>query len=218
MNYAVITGDIVGSAKLSTQERARLLHVLKEILNSVPTPDKQKEAIPFEIYRGDSFQGIISTPEKALFFSLIIRAGLRSLSASTHLAQLWDARIAIGIGKIESRMAHITESDGEAFQLSGRTLDGMKNNKERLKIISSNDAFNDEMEVSTRLCDTLIQQWTRPQSEAIYPFLLHNKTQEETGRIIGVSQRVVSKRLDAANMDAILPFIKRFENLTKQLP
>ncbi len=127
---SVITGDIVQSSLLNQEERKMVLFELKELFKSW----NKLFPIEFTIYRGDSFQAVLKNPAKSLLVSLLIRAKLRSLSTQNSLAKIWDARISIGIGEIDFEAEKIIESDGEAFQLSGRNLDEMKRKDERIRL------------------------------------------------------------------------------------
>lgn len=68
--FSVITGDITSSSKT---DRALLLKDLKEILAQIASY-QQNEGIEsnFDLYRGDSFQGIIAKPEEALKYALLL--------------------------------------------------------------------------------------------------------------------------------------------------
>ena len=64
--HAVITGDIVGSSKLQVNQRSHLLSVLKSSFQLIGDILPNEILAPFEIHRGDSFQGVLSKPEVAL--------------------------------------------------------------------------------------------------------------------------------------------------------
>ena len=105
---AVITGDLVKSGRIKDGDIEVVINSLKVTFDEI-----SKELLDgsgnFEIFRGDSFQGLIQKPELALLIAIIIRARLRtyepSLSLSgkkntkTILSAYSDARVAIGIGK-----------------------------------------------------------------------------------------------------------------------
>ncbi|MGE5409759.1 MAG: hypothetical protein ACM3MI_02275, partial [Clostridiales bacterium] len=74
--FAVITGDIVKSRKIAPKDIDSVISSLKEVFGLINDKLLNKEGA-FEIFRGDSFQGIVPYPEKALLVSLIIRAHLR---------------------------------------------------------------------------------------------------------------------------------------------
>ena len=70
---AVITGDVVRSTVI--KDRARLAKVMKEAMEAADTSGFGVIR-PFEIYRGDSFQGVVEVKD-AMRVALILRARLR---------------------------------------------------------------------------------------------------------------------------------------------
>jgi len=69
----VLTGDLVGYSRFKTRDRQEVLLHLKDSFKKIP-PDIS--ASKFWVFRGDSFQGILSRPEEALKAALIIRSSL----------------------------------------------------------------------------------------------------------------------------------------------
>lgn len=213
--YAVITGDIIKSSNIKENERSHLLDELKSSLHKINERLIREDKPPAEIYRGDSFQIVLRQPEQALLIGLILRAKLRSITASEkkETVNYWDARISIGVGGIHYQADKIVESDGEAFQLSGRGLDEMRK-KQSLSIGTIWPEVNEELEVACALAETIINRWTVSQAKVIYPYLLENKTQQELAQEFDITQGAVSQRLtEAGNMDAIKLFIQRYEKL-----
>lgn len=202
----VITGDIVSS---STTDRKRLLKGLQEILHSIEQFQKDLK-IPFELYRGDSFQGLIPEPEETLKYSLLIRVNLKKNKGNES-----DARIAIGIGTVSFMSTTAAESDGEAFRNSGPVLDFMKDEDVRLRAKTPWEHVNHELDVSLFLADALINRWTVPQVEVIAESLL-GKKQVDIAEKLGISQSAVNQRLKAANWEAINKLIIRFNTLIKE--
>lgn len=203
--YAVLTGDITSSSKTN---RTILLRDLKEILKNVASHQKEEGVkSSFELYRGDSFQGVIAKPEDALKYALLIRTHLKQVNTITDR----DARIAIGVGTINFPSKAIAEADGEAFRNSGPLLDTMKNGP-RLKVLTPWKAVNEEMEVSLILADTIIRRWTETQAEVIAEILKEN-TQMEIASKLGISQSAVNQRLKAAHWEAVEKLLARFHTL-----
>lgn len=200
----VITGDIVSS---SEKDRKILLQDLKEILVEI---DKlqPKKTLPFELYRGDSFQGLIVEPEKALKYSLLIRANLKKKSNGGNT----DARIAIGVGTVNFMATTAAESDGEAFRNSGPILDTMKDENVRLRVKTPWEEINQELDVSLFLADALIHRWTTAQVEVIAESLM-GKKQTEIAEKLKISQSAVNQRLKAGNWEAINKLMVRFNTL-----
>ncbi len=201
---AIITGDIVNSREI--EDKDLFLSYLKLIFSQIESKISFKK--PFEIYRGDSFQAMVENPKDAVLVAILLRTGLRSLNVNQKqkelpLEQLKDARISIGIGKMNFIDKSITSSDGEAFVLSGEGLDSMKKSDERLKIVVKNDELLDIFNVTTTLATTIINKWSNYAAETMYRHLLYNETQKEMAKALNISQPAVHKRKAAANADAI---------------
>jgi predicted DNA-binding protein YlxM (UPF0122 family) len=213
--FAVITGDIIKSSKIREEERSHLLNELKTSFEKINERFIKAAIPPFEIYRGDSFQIVLQEPQQALLIGFIIRAKLRSITTSEkkEVINYWDARISIGIGSIAYQGEKIVESDGEAFQLSGRGLDEMKK-RNSLGIRTRWPAINEEFEVACALSETIVDRWTVSQAKVIYSYLLENKTQQELAEEFDITQGAISQRITTAgNIDAIKLFIQRYEKL-----
>lgn len=214
-NYAVITGDIIGSSMIGAG-RKRLLFSLKKTFKEIMHEFPEVNEEPFEIFRGDSFQSVIKCPEKALLISILIRARLRSLTLSESakfIENKLDARIAIGVGKIDFKADKVIESDGEAFNFSGKLLDEIAKSEQNLKIKTPWQDTNGELEAECYFIDTIINKWTMEQAEAAYLKLLKNETQQVMAKKLKISQPAVRKRIISANLKSVEIFIKRFENL-----
>ncbi|MGK7393892.1 MAG: SatD family protein [Candidatus Cyclobacteriaceae bacterium M3_2C_046] len=212
---SVITGDLVHSSHLSHQERARAFDILKNTFTKIEREYGQAgNKTAFAIFRGDSFQGLIEQPSLALKITLLIRSKLRA-AIQDESTQLWDARIAIGLGPVEYPSQNILESDGTAFRNSGPFLDQLKKDQ-RLIITTPDESYNKELKTSTVLANALINQWTYQQSEIIYEILGH-KNQTEIARDYAISQSAVNQRLKSANWDAIEVFMERYSEIAHRL-
>lgn len=215
--YAVITGDIVDSSRFTGEERRQLLVYLKNAL-AVPAQVLGSEvmAFPFDIHRGDGFQGVLQQPAEALKAAIIVRAALRG-SIKTTLSNTIDARIAIGIGSI-ALIPDKTggEGDGEAYRNSGLQLDLMMQNNRLLFVKTPNEDINKELNVACALLDTIVTRWSAEQALAIIEFL-KGKTQQEMAEVFEISQPAIGKRLLAANLYALELALNRFNELMQRI-
>ena len=220
--YAVLTGDLIGSSRFRIQQREEVLSNLKDSFQEI-SPEIIES--PFVVFRGDSFQGVLTRPEEALKAALIIRASLLSKfkGKRTHL----DARIAIGIGTIDYLPRdQVGEGDGEAFRNSGPELDKMKKGEQNIIVRTPWAEINEELRTECALLDALIQRWTKEQAEAtLYQignkiFLdsklfiqgepQEGKTQEVIAKILSISQPALSQRLKTGGYWAVQAFLERF--------
>lgn len=213
--YAVLTGDLIGSSKFKIKEREEVLSILKDSFMKVAIKARGSKLIarPFRIYRGDSFQGVLSMPDEALTSALIIRADL--LSKSKEKKSRLDARIAIGLGTIDYLPKdQVGEGDGEAFRNSGMELDRMKKGEQNLIVKTPWHEINEELRTECALLDALIQRWTREQAEAIL-YQIKGSTQEEIAKILNISQPAVFQRLKTGGYWAIQTVLKRFKTIVQ---
>lgn len=213
--YAVITGDIAKSSRFEGEARQNLLNVLKAAFAEMEVIlGKDIIAFPFEVFRGDSFQGVLIQPEKALTAAVIIRAFIRS-SYKTTLQNAVDARIAIGIGTISHLPDKNTgEGDGEAFRNSGPELDKLSKHKQMMTIKTPWDEVNNELVVECSMLDVIISHWTPQQADVIIEYL-KGKTQEEMAEKFNISQPAVKKRMASANSYQLDLMIDRFNSFFK---
>lgn len=211
--YAVITGDIIDSTKLNLVERKKLLKNLDVFFNSFAsaTDNELRLAIPFELFRGDSFQGLLTAPEEALRVCILLRAYLKS---HFYSGQNLDARIAIGIGTISLRASTLSASDGEAFRHSGRLLDGLKRKSQKIGLHSPWKAVNDEINMGLILLEGIMVKWTSLQADVIYLKLL-GFTEVRIAATLNVAQSAVNQRSGAASWGAVETFVKHFRELIK---
>jgi len=207
--YAVLTGDLVGYSRYNPKDRKEVLLHLKDSFKKLP-PDIT--ASKFWVFRGDSFQGILSRPEEALKAALIIRSYL--VSRYKGKKSRLDARIAIGIGTVDYLPRRVGEGDGEAFRNSGMELDGMKKSEKNLIVKTPWKELNDELSTEGALLDAVIERWTKEQAEAIM-YQIMGLTQEEIARILKISQPAVFHRLRTCGSKAVQEFSQRYKDVVK---
>lgn len=209
---AVITADLVGSSLYSTSLMNRVINALKEEFLEIEehySPEKQS----FQIYRGDSFQGIISSAPESLRVALQLKSAVNRVnggkSASRGSSKVCDLRLAIGIGEAGYEGDNISESNGQAFQFSGLTLDEMKNDIRKTRLKTPNEELNAEFEASLFLLDALMEKWSTASAEVIY-YLLKGMKETEIAGELKISQSAVNQRKKAAGWDAVSALLKRF--------
>ena len=213
--YAVITGDIVRSSRLGADQRRRLLSRLKSSFKAVERIFPGTVCAPFEMHRGDSFQGVLSKPEAALRTALIIRASVRYGVERGRGQSALDARLALGIGTIDVLpRGRVREGDGVAFRRSGLTLDTMKGDR-RLLIRTPWPEVDAELHTECALLDALVRRWTTGQAQAMLG-QLRGLSQADAAREFGISQPSVQERLKGANAWAIEELCRRYERLISE--
>lgn len=187
---SVITGDIISSTKYA--KPTIWLNSLKETLGKLGSKYNR-----WEIYRGDSFQIEIKDLYNTFEYAVYIKAAIKSIKGI-------DVRLAIGVGEKTFDGEKVTESNGEAFQYSGETLEVLKQEKTNLKIKTSNDLLNNELNLYFKLALIAMDNWTVNTAEIVKLSLENqDKLQKDLAKIIGVNQEAVSKRLKRAYFDEI---------------
>ncbi len=187
---SVITGDIINSKNV---EPKIWLPLLKDALNFLESDTRL-----WEIYRGDSFQIELKNPQNSFLSAVYIKACIRMIKGL-------DVRLAIGIGAKTYQGETVTESNGEAFQFSGETLEYLKKDKVNLKIKTPDDTLNRDLNLYFKLTLISMDNWTVNSAEIIKKQIENpNKIQTEIAQLIGINQEAVSKRMKRANLEEIL--------------
>lgn len=175
---AILTGDIINSQKGETEEW------LVPLKNTLVQYGKETE--DWIIYRGDSFQ--LSLPvEQALSASIHIKLVIKQIN-------LYDVRIAIGIGDENYKGLKIIESNGSAYVNSGECFETLK---KRTLAIKSNDAHFDTI-LNTMLStfSLIADNWSSTTSKLLKIFIENSdKTQVEIAKLVHKSQSTISETL-----------------------
>tara|TARA_A100000171_G_scaffold27215_1_gene25389 strand:+ start:6723 stop:7385 length:663 start_codon:yes stop_codon:yes gene_type:complete len=206
---AVITGDIIRSTDIEGDYR----EVLHRIANDIR--DQIDQQFLIDVYRGDSFQAISKKPEQGLLMLLLIKAGLKREQTEKNKQTIqWDARMSMGIGKLANypEYNNLSELSGAPFTRSGRSLDSMKEKNKEITIVTGEEKQDNELKAILPMVEAIVAKWTTAQASAVYLFLLYKDiTQKEIGDRLGKTQVAVSKSLDISRIDALIPYIERFE-------
>jgi hypothetical protein len=201
---SIITGDIIKSRKALSEDL--WLTPLKSALLEV-----SNDASFYAIYRGDSFQLECTTIEDSFRTAVYIKAFLKSVKGL-------DVRMSIGIGAKNYQGNSVSESNGEAFIYSGETFETLKKEKQNLKLKTSNDLLNKELNLYFRLALIAMDHWTTNSAEIVKLSLEHpNRIQKELAKLVGISQDAVSKRQKRAYLDEILELDSLYRQKIAQL-
>ncbi|MBU6297964.1 MAG: hypothetical protein KGJ79_08545 [Alphaproteobacteria bacterium] len=209
--YAVLTGDLIKSAKLSSSE---LQAARKTLSRAVARLRKWKTPAvcgELDFFRGDAWQLLANDAALGLRIALFLRASM--IASGTG-----DTRIAIGIGAIETidkRRASL--SGGEAFSLSGRALDDMTV-YEHVTVALRKDAepLATWVSVAAQLCGVLVDHWSPRQAEMICDAITPRRSAATYDAIAKrldqpVSKQAVTKALSHAGWRQVRGAIEMFE-------
>lgn len=205
---AVITGDIINFTHLTAGKRQQLIMATEALLKTW-TAEKENA----EIFRGDSYQILFNDVSEALIKSIQLICWFKQHSEKKNNADL-GTRISVGIGAISYQGKNVLNSDGEAFHLSGRNFDKMKD-EEYLSIHTAEEEKNAGIKVILSFINKYIEKWTKAQAEVIFMHL-EGKNQQETAKILSVSQPSVNSRLKSAGWKEIESAIKYITYLVQE--
>lgn len=213
MMNSVITADIVQSTQRTMSQKRLMTDLASTFLQLTEFIEPGRVLLPFTLFRGDSFQGVLAGVEDALLAAVYLRCSIR------RELQL-DVRQAIGLGRTSELVGDSTlQSTGEAFVRSGRLLDDMtkqKKRQQRIAVASGSDQFDAEFNTHFELLEAIAEDWTDRESEAVF-LKLHKWTQTEIADYLQINQSAVHKRLKAAKWTAVDALLNRWRDAAVRL-
>jgi hypothetical protein len=201
---AVITGDVVGSARFGGGARTQLHEGLRATASDLATAFGEVVPYPVAFFRGDSWQLLVSNPSVAVRVGLYFRSAARALFEATT----FDVRMAIGVGTVSFLPERdVSAGDGEAFRRSGEALDGLAGDR-RLVLVASpamRPVETGAIDAIVGLIDSIASGWTARQARAVTGALLDWTQAEIAGRRFDppITQQGVAQHLDRAAWDAV---------------
>jgi len=201
---AIITGDIINSRGHKSMEwMAKLKSCLTQWGDTPST---------WEIYRGDEIQLRIKV-KHALFAAIQLKALIKSIKGL-------DIRIGIGFGNETYIGAGVSESNGTAYQRSGRTLDVLKENKVNLMLSSADEEYNRTMNLILKLASDFMDDWSPVSAEMVFLSLSRpNESQQNLAEQLNIKQSAVSQRKKRARLNLVedlLAYYERTVNTIKE--
>jgi len=185
---AVITGDIINSGGFSTSE---WMKKLKKYLSK--WGDSPSE---WEIYRGDEIQLRIPISD-ALLAAIQLKALMKSIKGL-------DIRLGIGIGDETYSGSSVSESNGTAYQRSGRTLEILKKNKVNLMLATSDEDYNNTLNLMLRLALDFMDDWSTVSAEIVTLALSNPKaSQQNLAEQLNIKQSAISQRQKRARLHLV---------------
>jgi hypothetical protein len=211
-NYAVLTGDIINSSKFRESERKELFRVMQNAAVDCQNYFSTSIPLPVDIYRGDSWQMVLSDLVMSLRIAMCYRLLVRIKMQTESLV---DTRISIGIGKIDFIPSQrISQGDGDAFKRSGAAIEKLGRMRRMIIDIPDNeDQIQKSLNIVLLFIDFILQNTTKKQSQAILGALL-GKTQEQIADSWlerTITQQAVAQHLDRAGWHAIEKGLNYFE-------
>ena len=202
-SIGVISGDIVNSTKLTSEEFEALLKRIKEIQKWI-SEGSLKNAHSIE--RGDEFQSVVHDIENTLRYTLIYRIGIKALGKE------FDSRISFAIAANADLRESVSESMGAAFVLSGRGLKALKN--DRLCFSSDNVELTERFDLLFKYLDKQLTELTSRQCEVMLPMLQTCEvlSVNDLAKKLHIAAATASKSLKASGWPLVNALNCRFIN------
>ncbi|SMC86026.1 sigma factor-like helix-turn-helix DNA-binding protein [Cellulophaga tyrosinoxydans] len=185
---AILTGDIINSEHYNVSDWMSILKEYFSQLGSTPQV--------WEIYRGDEFQIKVAAVD-ALEVAIAIKAKIKTIKGL-------DVRMGIGLGEEDFVGASVSESNGTAYQFSGRIFEKLKDQKLNLALASSSAKFDTTLNLILKLALDFMDDWSPVSAEIIAISLAHpDMPQQEIADQLGIQQSAVSQRQKRARLDLV---------------
>lgn len=210
--HAVLTGDIVGSSRLSVEERRELHSRFRNSAERLERRFGERVLHTPEIVRGDSWQFAIARPRDALRMALFFRALIRLSLPDAGI----DTRIAIGFGTVDFLPGEdLSSGDGQAYRLSGEGLEQLQK-PFRMGLFFPQDARSNltgALDVIVKLIDREAGKWTEAQAESLAGALLGLTQQTIASDWVSrdITQQAVAQNLERAGWSTIELGLEFFE-------
>ncbi len=195
-SIAVLTGDIINSRG---DVSARWMGLVKPLFGQFG-----ESPADWEIYRGDEFQ-LRLPQQKAL--SVAIR-----LKALVKQVENLDVRLGIGLGEETVRSGRIGESNGTAYQRSGKSFELLKKIDRTLQIATGKEEYDRSMNLMLALALDFMDGWSTVSAEVMALVLANPKaSQEKLARQLDINQSAVSQRLKRARKELVQQLLDYYE-------
>lgn len=215
---AVLTADLIDSTRYSKNILSFIIEELQREFEALSR--EYEDQMRFALFRGDSFQGVLKDPLLALTVALRLKATVKKAQPDPQISKgmipVGDVRIAIGIGQGEFPQGPISTANDQAYQFSGKLLDGMKEMGSKTSIQFADPDLNAEFFVHFSFLDNLIDRWTVASSEVVY-YLLKGLKEQEIADILDRSQAAINLRKKAASWQEIKFLMLHYDQVTKKL-
>jgi len=188
MQYVVIIGDMISSKKIINRS-----DVQERLKNAIKTLNKKfKDSIiaEFKIVGGDSFQGMLSSPEHLIDIYYVL---LETVGHPFYFG--------IGMGDISTVLSkNVEEIDGKAFHLASDALEEAKRRNFSVSIKSSLED-NDAISCLFNFIVERMWEWSKKQREVALYYRKHGACSDaikSAAKRFNTSERSVYKMLERA--------------------
>lgn len=225
MNSGTISGDIISYTALSAPDKRKLeqqIHDLLEIL----TDKFNKEGFFGRLVQGDHIECALKAPQQVLRIVLLLKAYIKSLeipeeSSNDKRIRLFKehgVRLAAAVAPLETYDIGAGIIDGEAIQMSGRTIQNQDTSGKQNIIIkrtmffrAANPRTEEHFEPLFALLDTLLTKCTGKQSQVVY-YKLMGLDEGQIAEKLNKYRSTINEHSTAAGWHAIEKAVEYFEN------
>lgn len=198
MQWAVLTGDIVGSSDMSSGQLDDIMEAVNDAARNMSGWDlanNVRAESAFARRGGDGWQIAINRPEAGLRAALYVQARLRLLSDA------FETRIAAASGEgalPDDPALDINSAHGDVFQASGRLLESLSG---RTRMAHADGGA---LDAAFRLADHISKGWTQAQARSLCVMLPPGAgPRRYAAEQLGISRQAVDQALWAAGFPAI---------------
>jgi len=185
--YAVLTGDLVNSSRLTSDESQKAMQWLRDAAGKLNDLHPHSIEGKLDTFRHDSWQLLMGKPFLCLRVAVYFRTALKLHSDKKAK---YDTRISMGIGEVEMiAESRVSDSRGPAFTISGKNLDTMDRN--RLVCEAQGEDSTDFAlmgRIAVPLLDCVVSDWTPTEAHAVHG-TLEGLTQENIAQLLPPNPR-----------------------------
>lgn len=206
--YAVLTGDIVGSSKLPPQGIKDVMQQLRDAAVRFAETFPGSVHGKLDVFSGDGWQLLMPDWRRSLRAALFLRTIVKSRPQPKI-----DTRVAVAWGALDAEtlnLERVSQSTGEVFTESGRALENMRRHCRLAWVPAPGTTHPPLLKSAIVLVDELARRWTPRQAQALARALL-GYSQEQTAEGLGVTQPTVNQSLTTAGWRGVRCFLDEIE-------
>lgn len=224
MNFATISGDIISYTALSSADKRKLEEKTINLLGDIKK-DYSYADFYGRLVQGDYIECAMKEPKYALRIALLLKTFIKSMKLPKdkakdkriNLFKEHGLRLAVAVAPLDTLNAKAGIIDGEAIQLSGRTIKNQYTSKKQKAVIkntmffiSSNKKIEEQFTPVFSLLDMLLSKCSAKQCEVIFYKLL-DLNEKEIAEKLGKYQSTINQHSTAAGWHAIEKSVLYFE-------
>ncbi|MEO2266526.1 hypothetical protein V1358_04215 [Pseudoalteromonas sp. YIC-656] len=192
--YAVISGDLVGSSRYESTQYESMLGTLEQGLSTLC----ERFDGQFDMFRGDAFQCIFKAQTFPLQSSLLLRLLLRSHGIDARISEAW--------GDVSQFRGDVKTATGPALILSGKGLDEMKQQRFRLSLCEQ--TLSPSFMLNVQFLDNIVSSLSQKQAQALYLYCWQEHNDHASiAQQLQSSRENVTKLLNAGRYHLVDGFI-----------